>query len=64
MVGVTPDEVRHLDQARALAQNARYYQTERDRAIRLASNQGLSFRSIAEAVGMTHAGVAKIVRKG
>lgn len=36
---------------------------KRDAAIRQAHEEGLSLRAIATAVGLSHAGVAKIVRR-
>lgn len=37
---------------------------DRDHWVRAAHEEGLSLRTIAEAVGLTHAGVAKIVQEG
>lgn len=37
---------------------------ERDAAIRAAHAEGLTLRAIAEAAGLTHTAIAKIVAKG
>jgi transposase-like protein len=44
-------------------EQVRKWLTKRDEGIRALHAGGMSFRAIAEAVGMTHAGVAKIVRR-
>lgn len=55
---------RTLANARDYADQARSAMATRDRWVRKAHENGHSLRTIAEAVGLTHAGVAKIVKRG
>lgn len=52
-----------LDDVRRHADTARAETTARDEAIRRARAAGHTLRAIAEAAGITHVGVAKILRR-
>lgn len=54
------------EQLAAAAEAQRRYMTAkrgRDIAVRTASKNGLSYRRIAEAIGLTHSAVQKIVKR-
>jgi len=51
------------DQVRQHAETARYAVAKRDGAIRKMRSEGASLREIATAAGLTHAGVAKILKR-
>jgi DNA-directed RNA polymerase specialized sigma24 family protein len=56
----------HDRREQTLRQRGTDYQTARslrDEAIRQAHTEGMTYRQIADAVGLSHTGVAKIVRR-
>ncbi len=57
---LTPERHRHLRRA---GQRVAQVIEERDRAIREAVAEGAGLREVARAVGLSHAGVKKIVER-